>query len=408
MKYRVKNGNSSTSNHAALLLITVFGVSVSLGLTAAHVEPGPNVIHQKSPAPVRRQPDSETRPLPQSNPTPSAPPATASDGSEVVVAVIDTGADMTHPDLASHGWINSGETGIDLQGNDKQTNGIDDDGNGYIDDVNGYDFAERKGVVVDRHGHGTHIAGIILKGAPRAKIMNLKYYNRGLDGNSALRNSLEAMRYAIAMKADVINYSGGGTIPNPEELIILRAASRQGILIVAAAGNESSNSERQPFYPANYRLSNILSVTAIDDIRGSVEMLSTSNFGIRSVAVAAQGKDVLSTLPGGRYGRMTGTSQATAFATAASVRILEQRNLDRRSIPPEEVIERLVSSSSQSSVLTGKTRLGSKLSVDRAVKFRGDSSAGGRKTEELVHAIEFELDVKSRSKNSGLAELAAQ
>ena len=196
------------------------------------------------------------------------------------------------------------------------------------------------------------------------------------------------MRYAIAMKADIINYSGGGTIANAQELAILREASRKGILVVAAAGNESTNSERQPFYPANYRLPNILSVTAIDDAPGRDEMLTTSNFGVRSVAVAAQGKDVQSTLPGGRYGQMTGTSQATAFATGAAVQLIEGER-DRKT-SPEEIIERIVTSSSASEVLKGKTRLGSKLSVHRAVRFKNEPS-GTANRRDLVQALETEL-----------------
>lgn len=370
------------------MLIAIFGISVSTGLMAAHQPPTANTVRQVTPPPNQiRKPDSE----PVIEAKPPEPPKTT-EVRDVVVAVIDTGSDMSHPDLKSHSWINQGEIGIDPQGRNKADNGNDDDNNGYTDDVSGFDFAERKGSVRDKHGHGTHIAGIVMKTAPKAKIMNLKYFNRGLDGATALKNSLEAMRYAIAMKADIINYSGGGTVANTEELALLREASRRGILIVAAAGNESSNSERQPFYPANYRLPNILSVTAIDDIQGAVEILPTSNYGTRSVAVAAQGKDVMSTLPGGHYGQMTGTSQATAFVTGAAVQMIEAGLLENRNVSPEEVIERLVSSSSSSDVLRGKTRNGSKLSVHRAVRFRNDASSDTRSDRrELVQALEAEL-----------------
>jgi subtilisin family serine protease len=204
------------------------------------------------------------------------------------------------------------------------------------------------------------------------------------------------MRYAISMKADIINYSGGGTVANPEELRLLREASRLGILVVAAAGNESTSSEKHPFYPANYNLPNIISVTAIDDIKGKVEMLPTSNYGIHSVAVAAQGKDVMSTLPGGRYGQMTGTSQATAFVTGAAVKLLEEGFARKLKTSPEELIERLVSSSSSNEVLKGKTRIGSQLSVSRAMRFRNvaseTTSAPNRKMRrELVEALEAEI-----------------
>lgn len=388
MKYRIKYGSRKSSSSAAFWLIAVFGVSVSTGLMAAHQQPANNTVRQVTPPSNQiRKPDSERVPA-----IPANPPPQTKDHREVVVAVIDTGSDMSHPDLKNHQWINDGETGTDALGRNKAENRLDDDGNGYTDDASGFDFAERKGRVVDKHGHGTHIAGIVIKTAPKAKIMNLKYFNRGLDGATALKNSLEAMRYAIAMKADVINYSGGGTVSNTEELGLLREASRKGILVVAAAGNESTNSERQPFYPANYRLPNILSVTAIDDIRGTVEILPTSNYGVRSVAVAAQGKDVMSTLPGGHYGQMTGTSQATAFATGAAVQLIEAGRTENRDISPEEIIERLVSSSSSSEVLKGKTRNGSKLSAHRAIRFRNDAQPKTRSDRrQLVQALEAEL-----------------
>lgn len=322
-------------------LIAIFGVAVSSGLMAEH-----------SPPIVDRVPSNErpTKKPIQKEPltVPKRPP---------VVAIIDTGSDLTHPDLQGHEWINTAEI---------PDNGIDDDHNGYIDDIQGYDFVARTPKVQDSHGHGTHIAGIVAKTAPTAKIMNLKYFNRGLSGAEALRASLEAMRYAIRMKADVINYSGGGTIPSQDELRVLAEASRQGILVIAAAGNEAMNSERQPFYPANYNLPNILSVTAIDETETGDVILPTSNFGTRSVAVAAQGKDVESTLPGGLYGRMTGTSQATAVVTGAAARILAKEP----GIPPEDLIERIVTSSRVSLALQGKTRLGSKLSADRALLVR--------------------------------------
>lgn len=374
------------------MLITIFGAAAAFGFMTDVTKPTMDVIRHFSPSyrpstgpgngpSVReiRKPDS----------VPTIPRKVETPKRHVIVAVIDTGSDMSHPALHGHEWRNDGESGIDANGHDKATNGIDDDGNGYVDDVSGFDFAEKKAVVVDRHGHGTHIAGIVVRSAPNVKIMNLKYFNRGLDGASALSNSLEAMRYAIKMHADIINYSGGGTVASPEELAILKEADKRGILIVAAAGNESTNSERQPFYPANYRLPNILSVTAIDEARGQVEILPTSNFGVRSVAIAAQGKDVQSTLPGGHYGQMTGTSQATAFATGLAVRMLEMEPANL--ISPEEIIERIVTSASASDILKGKTRLGSKLSADRAMRFKSDRRPSASDRREMVQAFESEL-----------------
>lgn len=373
-------------------LIAVFGVSVTAGLMAEHHRPLTHAVRSTKPNVVppsgdERKIENETGGEIDREADSSRPKTKIS--RPAVVAVIDTGIDFEHPDLIGHAWVNPGETGPDQDGHEKSKNGKDDDGNGLIDDVNGYDFAGATGTSRDTHGHGTHIAGIVRREAPHAKIMNLKYFNRGMDGISALKSSLRAIRYAIDKKVDIINYSGGGTVPSIEELAVLTEASRQGILIVAAAGNESSNSERAPFYPANYRLPNILSVTAIEETGREDRMLPTSNFGVTSVAVAALGKDVWSTLPRGRHGAMTGTSQATAFVTAAAIQILEASWQEGDYPSAEEVIERVVASSKESRTLKGKTKIGSKLATSRALKFKGGHPTGERRL--LIEAFEKEL-----------------
>ncbi len=386
----ISRASKQTLLKASMGLTMIFAISVSSGLMAAREVPDPHRILQTTPRTPDRKPDSEPAPAPKK-----------SEPEQVLVAVIDTGIDSSHPDLKASIWVNVGETGLDEFGRDKATNGIDDDGNGFVDDVEGYDFASRQAQVQDEHGHGTHIAGILVKEAPGVRIMNLKYFRPGISGTEALKNSLAAMRYAIAMKADIINYSGGGTSPSAEEIAVLTEASRKGILVVAAAGNEASNSESQPFYPANYRLPNILSVTAINEsVRGD-EWVPTSNFGTRSVAVAAQGKDVKSTLPGGRYGRMTGTSQATAFVTAGAVRILEVDRAEKRKTSPEEIIERLVVGSKSSPVLNGKTKYGSKLETTRALAFKNDRGQDDDR-KALRKALRDELTVRAKVSAFGL------
>lgn len=379
------------------MLISIFGLSVSTGLMAEHRKVEPHQIRQTKP-PDQRKPDSVPEKARDA-------PAPAGAIREVVIAVIDTGIDFTHPALRRYEWQNSGETGLDRMGQDKSINGIDDDDNGYIDDVGGFDFAANKGQVKDDHGHGTHIAGIVVQSTPdiyksRMRLMNLKYFNRNIDGATALANSLRAMRYAIKMRVDIINYSGGGTVANPEELELLSEANRLGILVVAAAGNESSNSELLPFFPANYRLPNILSVTAIDErVDGAKdEILPTSNFGVRSVAVAAQGKNVESTLPGGQYGQMTGTSQATAFVTATSAVLILKMNDEGVRVMPEELIERITVSSTPSDVLRGKTRMGSKLARDRALRFRSSSRPADRQADRQNFADALEAELTTRAK----------
>jgi subtilisin family serine protease len=235
--------------------------------------------------------------------------------SEVVVAIIDTGIDLSHPDLRDHLWTNPGESGTDRWGRRKETNGIDDDANGFVDDVHGWNFVGNNNDVRDRHGHGTHIAGIISKIAPNAKIMILKYYDPLSPNIVSVNATPQAMNYARAMKARIVNYSSGGPGENLTEEQAVASLAEANILFVAAAGNESQNSDRQKFFPADYGFPNTLSVTAISEDQ---KILSSSNYGPHSVHIAAPGDDILSTLPGGTYGRMTGTSQATAFVTGVA------------------------------------------------------------------------------------------
>jgi len=239
---------------------------------------------------------------------------------KIVVAVIDTGCDLKHEDLSGNYWVNVKES--------KKPDGIDNDENGFIDDYYGWNFSGNNHDLTDNHGHGTHIAGIIGalanngKGivgiSPRVKIMCLKYYDPKAPSDH-LKNTVAAIHYAIKMGAQIINYSGGGLEPSPEERAAIELAEKKGILFVAAAGNERSNSDLHKYYPADYGLSNIISVTAINP---SSQVLPSSNYGTQTVDIAAPGQNILSTLPGSSYGFMTGTSQATAFVTGAAVLVM--------------------------------------------------------------------------------------
>lgn len=283
----------------------------------------------------------------------------------VTIAVIDTGADISHPQLRDHLWVNTKE----IPGN-----GVDDDQNGFVDDVNGWNFISDNNQVKDRHGHGTHIAGIIKSQAPKAKLMILKYMDPEYAHVDGLKTTVQAIYYAIQMKVDIINYSAGGLKPNPIEKRALRAAEKAGILVVAAAGNESSNSDQHGFYPADYDLPNILSVTAIDEKR---KLLSTSNFGIKTVDIAAPGFEVRSTLPGGTWGFMTGTSQATAFATAAAARLIASNSQFKN---PGVLIEHLLATAEKEIGLAKKIRAEAVLNSHRslAMKSREMNTYGRR------------------------------
>jgi len=282
----------------------------------------------------------------------------------ITVAIIDTGADLSHPELKKNIWVNTKE----IPGN-----GIDDDNNGYIDDVNGWNFVSNNNQTRDRHGHGTHIAGIIKTYAPDAKLMILKYMDPEFGQVDGLRTTVEAIKYAVKMKVDIINYSAGGVTPNPAEIAALKLAEQAGILVVAAAGNESSNSDHFGFYPADYDLPNILSVTAIDSRR---RLLATSNFGVNSVDIAAPGLEIRSTLPGGGFGPMTGTSQATAFATAAAARLMASNPQFK---DPRKLIGHLLATAEKEMGLVKKIKAEAILNSSRSLSMKSrNMNAFGR------------------------------
>lgn len=284
--------------------------------------------------------------------------------SSVVVAVIDTGIDMNHPELKGSLWKNPKE----ISGK----SGLDDDKNGFVDDLHGWDFVSKKGILVDQHGHGTHIAGIIsatgqgdsgLKGVcPGAKIMSLRYYNERASGAENLKNTIAAIEYAVANGAHIINYSGGGAEFARAEFLALKQAEEKGILVVAAAGNERSNADVNYYFPAAYDLGNIISVTAIDS-KG--EVLPSSNWGLKKVHLAAPGQSILSTLPGGEYGLMTGTSQATAFVTGIAA-LLRTKN---RSLSMRRLKEIIQLSALKRPSLIGKAQSGASANADAALKY---------------------------------------
>jgi subtilisin family serine protease len=288
----------------------------------------------------------------------------------VIVAVIDTGADVKHEDLDTNIWNNPGETGRDAKGRDKASNGVDDDGNGFVDDVHGWNFVSNNGILADNHGHGTHIACIIgakagngkgISGiSPEISLMILKYYDPKIAGTDNLKNTVASIKYAVKMGANIINYSGGGTEFSQEEHDAIVEAEKKGILFIAAAGNERSNSDHFKYYPADYGLSNIISVTAIDP---STEVLSSSNYGTETVDIAAPGQNILSCLPGNAYGYMTGTSQATAFVTGAGALVMARRD----AFKTEDIKKYILSTGDAQASLVAKTRTSRQLNLYNAL-----------------------------------------
>lgn len=294
---------------------------------------------------------------------------------DVVVAVIDTGIDANHEDLKDNLWVNPGESGIDSHGKDKASNGIDDDGNGFIDDIHGWNFVSNNNKLDDNHGHGTHIAGIIgaeagnKKGiigiSPKVSLMILKYFDPKVPNTDNLRNTVAAIKYAVEKGAHIINYSGGGTDYSKEEHDAIAEAEKRGILFVAAAGNERSNSDQFHYYPADYKLKNIISVTAIDP---TTQVLSSSNYGTDTVDIAAPGQNILSCLPNNSYGLMTGTSQATAFVTGAAALVMSHKN---QYYQATEVKKYILATGDSYPSLIAKTRTARQLNLFKALTILG-------------------------------------
>lgn len=289
---------------------------------------------------------------------------------EIVVAVIDTGIDVKHEDINQNLWRNPGEQGKDNLGRDKATNGIDDDGNGFIDDLYGWNFVSNNHRLDDNHGHGTHIAGIIgaeagngigISGiAPKVSLMILKYYDPKVPNTDNLKNTVAAIRYAVKMGAHIINYSGGGTEYSKDEFNAIAEAEKKGILFVAAAGNEKSNSDQFHYYPADYELTNIISVTAVDP---STQVLASSNYGTETVDIAAPGQNILSLLPGNSYGYMTGTSQATAFVSGAAALVMAHK----QAYKADDVRKYILQTGDAYQQLMAKTKTSRKLNLFKAL-----------------------------------------
>jgi subtilisin family serine protease len=236
----------------------------------------------------------------------------------LVVAVIDSGIDYRHPDLAANIWTNPGEIAGD---------NLDNDGNGYVDDIHGFDFANEDSDPMDDDGHGTHVAGTIAAVAdngigivgvsPQVQIMALKFLDD--TGSGFISDAVAALNYAVAMGAQISNNSWGSWINDRALGDAIRSAGERGHLFVTAAGNENSNNDDRPRYPANYTFDNVITVAATDR---NDRIASFSNWGATSVDVAAPGVGILSTLPGGRYGTLSGTSMATPHVTGGAALVM--------------------------------------------------------------------------------------
>ena len=266
---------------------------------------------------------------------------------DIVVAVVDTGIQFDHPFLKDNIFVSSGKP-------TKQNYGVD------------FSIKTKKSTPIDTHGHGTHVAGIVKSIFPEVKILALKYYNPQASGQQNLNSTIKALKYAVDQNVDIINYSGGGPEASAEEKAILLEAEKKGIIIIAAAGNEKSNIDlkNNAYFPASYGLSNIITVGAHDEYN---QVIASSNWGRKSVDIAAPGFRIKSAIPGNGAGLMTGTSQATAFVTGVAALI--KSNYPKLNF--QQIKNIVLSSSRKVKALKGKILGGGKLDAARALEVAG-------------------------------------
>lgn len=288
---------------------------------------------------------------------------------DAIVALIDTGIDRSHEDLADAIWVNTDEIA---------DNGIDDDGNGYVDDVYGWNFynSNNQIYVGEEDSHGTHGAGTIrantgnglgiagIVPGNRVCIMALKALG-GEEGGGSTASLIRAIRYAEQNGAVICNLSLTSTT---DDRALYQAIANSNMLFVVAAGNGDSrtgigvNTDVTPFYPAAYDLDNIISVANLT-FDGTLH--SSSNYGAVSVDLAAPGSYILSTTPGNTYSYMTGTSMAAPMVTGAAAMVYSYFD----GIGPADVKEILLSTVTPMDSLAGKTVTGGMLNVGAALSY---------------------------------------
>ncbi len=242
--------------------------------------------------------------------------------STLIIAILDSGCKMDHPELAGRIWRNPGEI---------PDNGIDDDGNGFIDDVNGWDFVNNDNSPGDDNGHGTSMAGIIGANGNNnsgfvginlyAKLMIIKVTNH--QGISSKANTTKGIEYALSNGAKLINMSLADSNPSETERIVIDAAFNEGIFMCSGTGN---NADSAVHYPAAFNQVLAVGATGPSDYRWNETPSKGSNFG-KEIDVVAPGAFIFqldSTIDDQYDIYASGTSSATAFVTGVASLLLSQ------------------------------------------------------------------------------------
>jgi thermitase len=281
---------------------------------------------------------------------------------KVVVAVLDSGVNYLHTDLHNNIWERP-----------DTVDAYKDTELGTVDDKYGYNAVANNGDPMDENGHGTHCAGII--GAEgdngigivgvnwEVEIMPLKFMNRS--GFGTTKDAVEAINYVIDRKragvnVRIISASWGSTARSKALEDAIRRAGEEGILFIAASGNSSANADRSPHYPAGYDLPNVISVAALNR---HDELASFSNFGVKSVHIAAPGAEILSTWLNDSFEEHSGTSMATPVVSGVAALVLS----NEPDLSAKELRDRLFKSVDKLDSLDGKVLTGGRINAAKAV-----------------------------------------
>lgn len=282
---------------------------------------------------------------------------------EVVVAVLDSGVDYKHEDLRTNMWVRPSEM-VPYHDNDL----------GTIDDLNGFNAIDSASDPMDENGHGTHCAGIIgaegengigIAGVNwKVQIMPLKFMNAG--GFGTTKDAIEAINYVIDRKkagvnVRIISASWGSTQKSRALEDAIRKAYENDILFVAAAGNASVNNDRNPHFPSSYNVPNVISVAALDR---HDQLAKFSNYGPKSVAIAAPGVEILSTWLGNQYEEKSGTSMATPVISGVAALILSKNP----NMSVDDLRKRLMDSTDPIVALKGKTVSEGRINAEKALE----------------------------------------